>query len=311
MMKRVICVVGPTATGKTDLAVRLARDLDGEVVSCDSMQVYRDMVIGTAQPTLAERQGIRHHMLGVADPEEAFSVGKFVAMAAPIVQDVLDRGKRAILAGGTGLYVDALVAGRSFAPTPGTGRREALETRADREGIEALLEDLRRVDPESAERLHPGNRRRIIRALEVYEETGRTITQHNRETAAQPPRFDAVWLGLDFLDRADLYARIDLRVDRMIQAGLLEEVRGLLDRGVPLDSTALQAIGYKELVPVLTKGADLQEAIAAVKQNSRRYAKRQRTWFRRNPAVHWLLLPRSPEGETVMGQAMEVLTDSL
>ena len=310
-MKRVICVVGPTATGKTELAVRLAQALDGEVVSCDSMQVYRGMPIGTAQPTPEEQKGIPHHMLAVADPAEAFSVGKFVAQADPIVQDILARGKTAILAGGTGLYVDALAAGRSFAPMPQTGRREALEARADREGIEALLADLRRVDPQSAARLHPGNRRRIIRALEVYEETGRTITQHNLETAARPPRYDAAWLGLDFQDRADLYARIEERVDRMIQAGLLEEVRGLLDRGVALDSTALQAIGYKELVPVLTQGADLPQAIAAVKQNSRRYAKRQRTWFRRNPAVHWLLLPRSPEGETVARQAMDDLTDSL
>ena len=307
-MKRVICVVGPTATGKTDLAVRLAQALDGEVVSCDSMQVYRDMPIGTAQPTPEEQRGIPHHMLAVADPGEAFSVGKFVAQADLVVQDILARGKTAILAGGTGLYVDALVAGRSFAPTPQTGLREALEARADREGIEALLEDLRRVDPQSAARLHPGNRRRIIRALEVYEETGKTITRHNEETAALPPRYDAAWLGLDFQDRADLYARIDLRVDRMMQAGRLDEVRELLDRGVPLDSTAIQAIGYKELQPVLTGGADLDAAVAAVKQNSRRYAKRQRTWFRRNPAIHWLLLPRFPEAEAVARQAMEHLT---
>lgn len=306
-MKQVICVAGPTATGKTALAVGLAKALDGEVISCDSMQVYRGMAIGTAQPDPTELEGIHHHMLAVADPAEDFSVGKFAEQADPILQDILARGKMPILAGGTGLYLEALVSGRSFAPTPSTGCREALEALADREGIEAVLEQLRRVDPDSAARLHPGNRRRIIRALEVWQETGKTITQHNAETAALPPKYDAAWLGLDYENRADLYARIDARVDRMLDKGLLQEVRALTDRGLPPDCTALQAIGYKEFLPVLAGTGDLAAAVEQVKQGSRRYAKRQLTWFRRNSAMHWLMLTPPADPEDTLCRALELL----
>ena len=306
-MKQVICVVGPTATGKTALAVELALALNGEVISCDSMQVYDHMAIGTARPDPAELRGVPHHMLAVADPAEDYSVGRFVETADGILQDILARGKTAILAGGTGLYVDSLVAGRSFLPTPQTGRREALEALAEAQGIEAVLERLRQVDPESAARLHPGNRRRIIRALEVYEETGKTMTQHNAETAALPKRYDAAWLGLDFSDRQALYRRIDLRVDRMLEQGLLEEIRALLERGVSAGATALQAIGYKEFLPVLLENAPLEPAVEAVKQGSRRYAKRQLTWFRRNEAIHWLLLPDPPDPADTLRRALAAL----
>lgn len=294
-MDKIICIAGPTASGKTDLAVWLAQQLDGEVVSCDSMQVYRRMNIGTAKPDMAERRGIVHHMMDVAEPDEPMSVGKFTDMAAPIVDDILARGKTAILAGGTGMYMDALIRGNDFAPTPATGCRERLQERARQEGIEVLLEELRAVDPESAQRLHPSDERRIIRALEIYQETGKTITQHNLETQLVPDRYSPVWLGLDFENRADLYRRIDLRVDKMLEWGLLDEIRGLLAEGLSPGTTALQAIGYKEFLPVLAGEVPLEAAVEEVKRSSRRYAKRQLTWFRRNRAINWL--HRTPEQE--------------
>ncbi len=302
-MDRIICVVGPTATGKTQLAIELCKLLDGEVLSCDSMQIYRGMDIGTAKPTAREMGGIRHHMIDCVDPREAFSVGRFVAQADLILQDILSRGKVCVVAGGTGLYVDSLIQGRSFAPVPQTGRREALERRADLEGTDALLAYLQSFDPEAAARLHPSDRKRIIRACEVYEETGLTISAHNAQTRALPPRYQAAWLGLDFLDRAELYARIDRRVEQMMEQGLLQEVAGLLQAGVPERSTAMQAIGYKELVAVLRAGGDICEAVARIQQESRRYAKRQRTWFRRNPDIHWIFRAAQTEFSQILSEA--------
>lgn len=285
----VICVVGPTASGKTRLAVELAKALNGEVLSCDSMQVYRRMDVGTAKPTAAEMQGVPHHMIDVLEPEAPFSVGRYVEMAGPILQDILARGRTCVVCGGTGLYVDSLMAGRTFAPFPETGRRQALEQLAAEQGIEAVLERLRAVDPESAQRLHPSNRRRIIRAMEVYEETGKTITQHNRETQAVPPKYRPLWIGLDFQDRAALYRRIDGRVDQMVQDGLLEEIQGLLAQGLPPTATSLQAIGYKEPLAALRGEMTMAAALEQVKRESRRYAKRQLTWFRRNEDIHWIV----------------------
>ena len=292
-MNPIICIAGPTASGKTALAVALAKELNGEVVSCDSMQVYRRMDIGTAKPTKDEMQGIAHHMLDVADPEEDFSVSRYCAMAEPIVADILRRGKTAIIAGGTGLYMDSLIRGNAFAPFPSTGVREALEAQADDLGMETMLARLQAIDPEAASRLHRKDRKRILRALEVYLETGQTITEHNRRTQSIPPRFHPLWLGLDFEDRADLYARIDRRVGLMLEAGLMEEIQGLLASGIPARATAMQAIGYKEFVDALEGRCTLEQAADQVRQSSRRYAKRQLTWFRRNSAMHWLT--RTPE----------------
>lgn len=287
-MDRIVCIVGPTASGKTRLSVELALAMDAEIVSFDSMQLYRRMDVGTAKPSPEERCGVPHHMLDVLEPDEPCSVSRYVELANACVQDVLARGKPVILVGGTGLYVDALIAGRSFAPCPQTGRREELMRIADEQGIEVLLERLRQVDPEAAERLHPSNRKRVIRALEVWLETGKTITQHNLETQAQPPRYSPVWLGLNFPDRAQLYARIDLRAKQMFDEGLAAEVQALLDSGVPESATSMQAIGYKEVVRALHGECSMDEALAEVQQSSRRYAKRQLTWFRRNAAVRWL-----------------------
>ena len=291
-MNNIICIAGPTASGKTALAVELAKELNGEVVSCDSMQVYRHMDIGTAKPSLEERQGIVHHMLDVAEPDEDFSVSRYCEMAAPIVDDIIARGKTAIIAGGTGLYMDALIKGNDFAPFPATGRREELEEKADREGMEVLMDWLRDIDPDSAARLHLADRKRIIRALEVYLETGETITAHNLRTQAIPPRYTPLWLGIDCADRAELYRRIDLRVEIMLEMGLLEEIKQLLSQGIPENCTAMQAIGYKEFVAALRGEGTIEEAAAQVQQSSRRYAKRQLTWFRRNQNMHWLIRGR-------------------
>ena len=309
-MNPIICIAGPTASGKTALAVALARELDGEVVSCDSMQVYKRMDIGTAKPSPEERQGIPHHMIDVAEPWEDYSVSRYCADAAPIVEDIVSRGKTAIIAGGTGLYMDSLIRGNDFAPFPSTGVRERLEQEADREGMEALLARLRAVDPEAADRLHLSDRKRIIRAMEVYLETGETITAHNRRTQALPPRFSPVWLGLDFESRAELYSRIDRRVDVMLEAGLLEEIRALLRSGIPEKCTAMQAIGYKEFTDALDGRCTVEAAADQVRQSSRRYAKRQLTWFRRNGRIHWLRRGPGEGSAEILASARRILQEN-
>lgn len=287
-MPNLICIAGPTASGKTALSIALAKELHAEIISCDSMQVYRRMDIGTAKPTVAEREGIVHHMLDVAEPDEDFSVSRYCEMASPVIDDLLANGKTAIIVGGTGLYMDSLIRGNSFAPYPSTGQREELERLAAEKGIETVLRQLRTVDPESAARLHPSDQKRIIRAMEVYLETGETITEHNRRTQALPPKYTPLWFALEDTDRADLYRRIDSRVDTMLETGLLDEIRSLLAEGIPSDCTAMQAIGYKEFISALAGNCSVKEAADLVRQSSRHYAKRQLTWFRRNPSIHWL-----------------------
>ena len=306
-MNNIICIAGPTASGKTALAVELAKELNGEVVSCDSMYVYRRMNIGTAKPTAEEMQGIVHHMIDVAEPEEDFSVSKYCCMAAPIVDDIVARGKTAIIAGGTGLYMDSLIKGNDFAPFPATGVRERLEAKAEAVGFDAMLAELRRVDPESADRLK--DLRRIVRALEVYYETGITITEHNRRTQAIPPRYQPLWIGLDFADRAELYRRIDLRVGIMLEMGLEAEIRSLLTSGISPHCTAMQAIGYKEFVAALEGHSTIEEAAEEVRKASRHYAKRQLTWFRRNPNIHWLSRQTGQSSEEILQRARQLIRD--
>ena len=306
-MNNIICIAGPTASGKTALAVELAKLTNGEVVSCDSMQIYKRMDIGTAKPTEEEKQGIVHHMIDVAEPEEDFSVSRYCEMATPIVDDILARGKTAIIAGGTGLYMDSLIKGNTFAPFPSTGMREKLEAQADAEGMEAMLALLRSIDPDAAEKLHLADRKRIIRALEVYYETGETITAHNLRTQSIPPRYDPVWLGLDFDPRAELYRRIDLRVGLMLEQGLVEEIRTLLASGIPAKCTAMQAIGYKEFVSALEGFGTIEEAADQVRQSSRHYAKRQLTWFRRNKAMNWLTRREGESAEEILSRARQIV----
>ena len=305
-MNNLICIAGPTASGKTALSISLAKELDAEIVSCDSMQVYRRMDIGTAKPSAEERDGIVHHMLDVAEPWEDFSVSRYCAMADPIVEDILRRGKVCIIVGGTGLYMDNLIKGTQFAPFPSTGVRERLEA----EPIEDVYARLQAVDPEAAARLHLSDKKRIVRAMEVYLETGETITEHDRRTRAIPAKYAPLWFALEDEDRADLYQRIDRRVDGMLQQGLVEEIRALLNEGIDPRCTAMQAIGYKEFVDALDGRSSIAEAADSVRQSSRRYAKRQLTWFRRNQSIHWLRRSKTAGSEEILSAARRVLREN-
>ena len=309
MAQRVIGVVGPTASGKTKMGVALAKRFNGEVVSADSMQIYRGMEIGTAAPTPAEMEGVPHHMIGVADPAESWSVSRFTEAADRCVQDILSRGKLPVLVGGTGLYLDALVRGNTFAAgQQGGAIRQELQERLAREGAAALLAELAAVDPETAARLHLRDEKRILRALEVYRETGKTISEHDRKSREAPNRYDALYVGLSFQDRQDLRDRIDRRVDAMVAQGLLDEVRRLLDSGLPRDATALQAIGYKQFLAAADGRCTVTEAIEEVKLRSRQYAKRQLTWLRRNPDIHWILWEKEPDFPWALQNATDFLT---
>ena len=291
----VLVICGPTASGKTALAVALAQRFGGEVVSADSMQVYRGMDIGTAKPRPEEMEGIPHHMLDVADPARDYSVARYVAEAVPIVDGILARGKLPIVVGGTGLYIDHLIAGRQFAPfRPDSGLRERLQAQAASEGLPALRARLEQVDPEAAARIHPNDEKRTIRALEVWLSTGKTITQHDRESRALPDRYTPLTIALNFRERPWLWERIDRRVDEMMARGLEGEVRALLASGVPRSCTAMQAIGYKEIAAALDQGRPVSEGAEEVKLRSRQYAKRQLTWFRRNKEAHWFEWEKIP-----------------
>ena len=304
-MNNLICIAGPTASGKTALSIALAKQLDAEIVSCDSMQIYRRMDIGTAKPSVEERSGIVHHMLDVAEPDEDFSVSRYCAMASPIVDDILARGKACIIVGGTGLYMDNLIRGTEFAPFPSTGVRERLE----QEPIEEVYARLQQIDPEAAARLHIADKKRIIRAMEVYLETGETITEHDRRTRAIPPKYNPVWFALEDENRQDLYDRIDSRVSVMLRQGLVEEIRDLLDSGIPAKCTAMQAIGYKEFVAALAGECTIDEAADQVRQASRHYAKRQLTWFRRNKHIHWLRRSPSHGSAEILSDARRILRE--
>ena len=281
---RLLTVAGPTASGKTALAVALAKALGGEVISADSMQVYAEPFIGTARPSEEEMAGIPHHLLGFLPLTEEYSVARYAADAKAAIAAVKARGNRPILCGGTGLYIQAVTENLTFSPEDSHDAcRTRLKARAAAEGSAALLEELRVIDPETAARLHQNDENRIIRALEVYETTGRTMTEQRRLSRLQPPPYDHTLLFLDFRDRAVLYDRIDRRVDRMLKEGLVEEAHRLLS--APTAATAMQAIGYKELAPYFEGTLTFEEAVANLKQATRRYAKRQLSWFRRLPSV--------------------------
>lgn len=288
MAEKILVVTGPTATGKTALSVELAKKLGGEIVSADSMQIYRGMDIGTAKVTKAEMQNIPHHMIDIADPSEDYSVSRYVEEADAAVRGILSRGRLPIVTGGTNLYIDSLIAGLDFAEkAEDAALRESLNKQYDDIGGEAMLEHLRGFDPERAAKLHPADKRRIVRAVEIYILTGETITRHDEETKKRPKRYDAVKIALTFADRAVLYDRINARVDKMVSDGLFDEVKGLLDSGLSPESTSMQAIGYKEPAAYFRGEMSKDAAIELIKLSSRRYAKRQLTWLRRDTTVLW------------------------
>ena len=308
MAEKIVVVAGPTASGKTALGIALAKDFNGEIVSADSMQIYRGMDIGTAKASLAEREGIPHHMLDVAEPWEDYSVARYVEQAEACCRDILRRGKLPILVGGTGLYIDSLISGRDFAAVDSDqGLREALSAEYDALGGEAMHRRLQEIDPERSAILHPGDKRRIGRALEVYRLTGMTITEHDRQTRALPKRFDAAAIHLNFKNRAALYARIDRRVDMMVEQGLFREVEGLLAAGLSPESTAMQAIGYTEAARALQGELSREEAVDLIKQSSRRYAKRQLTWFNRDKEALPILWEDEPDFEYARRLSTEFL----
>ena len=307
MPNGVIVITGPTATGKTALGVELSLAVGGEVVSADSMQVYRGMDIGTAKATAEEMRGVRHHMLDVCSPYEAFSVSRWTEMAARCVEDIFSRGKTPVIVGGTGLYIDSLLSGRCFAAAPEDRTlREELCAQYDRMGGESFRALLAELDPQRAAILAPEDRRRLVRAVEVYRLTGKTITQHDEETRALPPRWPSRRYALSFRERETLYARIDARVDKMRAHGLTDEVRRILSGGdFSAESTAMQAIGYKEVVSYLKGELTEDEAYDGIKRSSRRYAKRQLTWLRRDAGLRWLLWDDRPDISRALGEILD------
>ncbi len=300
MKTKILAVVGPTASGKSSLALALAREWNGEIVSCDSMQVYRRMDIGTAKPTAAEQAEVRHHMIDVVEPDEDFSCADYVTYAAAAVEDCAARGKLPILCGGTGLYLDALLRKNDFAPeTTDEAVRQELSDFAEAHGAIALHDELRRVDPESAEAIHPNNVKRVIRALEIYRVSGLTKTELDRRSLEGGDRYDATVVGLRYADREILCGRIDRRVDLMLREGLAEETRRLLEEGVfERNRTAAQAIGYKEILPYCRGEEPLDVAAERLKIATHRYAKRQMTWFSARPYVRWLDMMASGREKT-------------
>ena len=311
MKKQIVVICGPTASGKTALSIALAKAFNGEVVSADSMQIYRRMDIGTAKPTLEERDGVPHHMLDVAEPGESYSVSRYAEEASACVEDILARGRLPIVCGGTGLYIDGLIRGTDFQPAgTDSGLREQLEVEWEIQGAEAMMARLAAVDPDSAARLHLSDKRRILRALEVYLATGETITVHNARSKAVPPRYEALMIGLNTEPRQILYDRIDRRVDVMLEQGLLQEVRSLLEDGL-LEGTAAQAIGYKELLAHFRGEMPLEQAADLIRQKSRNYAKRQLTWFRRDERVKWIVYNAPEAAQAVLQEATEYLTRNL
>ncbi|MBQ7119626.1 MAG: tRNA (adenosine(37)-N6)-dimethylallyltransferase MiaA [Oscillospiraceae bacterium] len=306
--KKVICIVGPTASGKTALSVALAKELCGEVVSCDSMQIYRGMDIGTAKPTVDEMQGIPHHMFSVVSPEENYSVARYVEEAGFCVDDIISRDKFPIIVGGTGLYVDSLIKGIEFAEfREDEEYRNELFRLCEEKGNTYIHNMLKEVDPERAAEIHENNVKRVIRALEVYKATGRTISEHDAESMKKPPKYDAIYIGLMFEDREKLYDRINLRVDMMLKAGLCDEVQKLLESGVSANATSMQAIGYKEMVSYFAGNCSLADAAEQIKQSSRRYAKRQMTWFKRNKNMRWISVDKSKNISDLLQASMNFI----
>jgi len=304
---KVLVVVGPTASGKTALGVALAKKLDGEIISADSMQIYKYMNIGTAKVTLEEMRGVPHHLVDCVSPDEEFSVAKYKAAALEAIETILSKGKLPIIIGGTGLYINSLSLPWDFQKKDSDEKiRWRLTAEAEVLGKEALYERLKSVDPVTAEIVHPNNLNRIIRALEIYELTGKPKSHFDEETKKQEVPYDYIILGLDW-DRKTLYDRINRRVDQMIEEGLIDETKMLVERGYDWNLTALKAIGYKELRPYLEGESSLAEAVAILKRDSRHYAKRQMTWFRKDERIQWLKMSDARDLKTLVEECLNLI----
>ncbi|NLL67748.1 MAG: tRNA (adenosine(37)-N6)-dimethylallyltransferase MiaA [Clostridiaceae bacterium] len=287
-MEKVIVIAGPTASGKTDLAVELALAVNGEIISADSMQIYRGMNIGTAKPTLEERRGIPHHLLDIVNPDEEYSVARFKDDALTCIKDIISRGKTPIVAGGTGLYINSLVYNITFSDTIIDWEyRNKLNKISQEQGPQVLYEHLQQVDPKSAEAIHPNNIKRVIRALEVFKTTGTPISEHKEASRKLPPIYEFIVYGLQ-VEREKLYQRIDKRVDKMMDMGLYEEVEGLLNNGYSPNLVSLQGIGYKEIISAIVGKCALKDAIENIKLGTRHLAKRQITWFKKTEGLIWV-----------------------
>ena len=308
MNDKIIAVAGPTASGKSALALELCKRLGGELVSLDSMQIYKGLDIGTAKPTKAEQAEVRHHMIDICDPREKFSAADFAERAHGVIADIRSRGKRVVLCGGTGLYLDTVLGRLDFGEIESNEKlRRELIAFAEKNGADALYERLVKIDPQAAEKIHKNNVRRVARAIEIYELTGKTKTEHDREAISDSP-YDSLIIGLDYNDREVLYNRINRRVDLMIDAGLETEVRSLLSEGsLSADSTAGQAIGYKEMLGYVAGEYTLDDAIEKIKLGTRRYAKRQLTWLRRNPEINWLYPDRLGDFQSLVDEAEKII----
>lgn len=301
-----LAVVGPTASGKTALAVELALRTGGEVISADSMQIYRGMDIGTAKPTQEEKRGVPHHMIDIMDISQSYSVAQYVDKARKCILEIYGRGRLPILAGGTGLYISSILNHVQFAEEPGDQAvRKNLQRRLEKEGAQVLLEELREYDPETAARLHPNNQKRILRAMEIYQTTGVTMTEHLKRSRRDPSPYRFCAIGLCYQDREKLYRRIDARVDQMLEDGLADEAKRVLSS--PYGSTALGAIGYKELAPWVNGACSLEQAADRLKQSTRRYAKRQLTWFRREPWVQWITVDQCENFEDIVKKSLHCM----
>ena len=301
-----IAVVGPTASGKTSLAVDICEKIGGEAVSCDSMQIYKGMDIATAKPTADEMRGIPHHLIGFLEPDEPFSVAKYCEAARAAINDIASRGKKAVLVGGTGLYYKSLVDNIEFLPEETDFEyREELKKRAESEGAQVLLDELYKADPAAAAELHVNNLGRIIRALEICRTTGKTKTMQNELSRKNPSPFTVTAICLDVRDRQFLYNRINKRVDIMLESGLLQEAEKFF--GSSLGTTARQAIGYKELYPYFSGEKSLEECVDCLKMQTRRYAKRQLTWFRRDERMNFLYIDEYENSGALLDAAMKII----
>ncbi len=307
---KVVVVAGPTASGKTALGVEIAKAYNGEVVSADSMQIYKGMDIATAKPTKEEMQGVSHHLIDFLERDRAFSVADYVELAGEKIRDIHSRGKLPVIVGGTGLYISSLIDNIQFPDIKSDPNiRKKIEEEINEKGCEAVFERLKECDPETASELHPNNTVRVIRALEVFEITGRKLSEFKEESRLVPSPYDALIFGLNYNDRQKLYDRINLRVDIMAENGLVEEAREVYEAGEM--KTSANAIGFKELIPYFKNEADLQECIDKIKQETRRYAKRQLTWFRKNAKIHWIMLDEFDNKEKILDYCKKNIAKSL